>query len=87
MIGDFAVLPYQLVQPLSGHNALTIRIDVSAVAVARRCAVDGRPESHRLAIRPRAENQVQVARVEPIDDAAALLVQSSIVLSDRRGGF
>src|SRR5258708_30682682 len=83
VIGDVAGLAYQLIQPLPGHDALPFRIDVRAVAIARRCAVDGDAKPHRLAVGARPKHQVQIPRMEPVHDAAARLVQHGIFLSDR----
>ena len=80
---DRADLSDELVEALLGHDALPIHVDVSAVALARRRAVDGDAEPYRLAVTARAEDQMQVARVEPIDDAAVFLVESGVVASDR----
>jgi hypothetical protein len=60
-----------------------VAIDIRAAAVARRRPVDGNPKPHRLALRPGSEHQVQVARVESVDDAPALLIEDGIFLSDR----
>ena len=83
VVGDRAALPDQLVEPLSGHDALAVGIDIGAVAVAGRRAVDGDAEPHRLAVRPGPEHQMQVARVEAVDDAAALLVEDGVLRADR----
>src|SRR5258707_3554879 len=83
VIGDLAALAYQLIQPLPGHDALPLRIDVRAVAIARRCAVDGDAKPHRLAVQARPKHQVQIPRMEPIHDTAAWLVEHGVFFSDR----
>src|SRR5258708_31108237 len=83
VIGDLTALAYQLIQPLPGHNALPLRIDVRAVTIARRHAVDGYAKPHRLAVEARPKHQVQIPRMQPIHDAAARLVQRRGFFSDR----
>src|SRR5579859_5246411 len=75
VIGNVPTLPYQLIEALSRHNALTLGVDIAAVARARCFPVDGDAEADRLAVSSRAEHQMQVARVKAVDDAAALCVK------------
>jgi hypothetical protein len=80
MVRDISALLYQLKQPLSRHDPLTAGIDM---AHSGRHPVDGDPEPHRLAVRSVAKDQMEVTWLEPVDDAAALLVENGIFLADR----
>jgi hypothetical protein len=77
-----AVLAHKLIETLVGHDPLTLGIDVGAMTVGWRGAIDGHAEAHGLAIRAGAEHEVQVARVETIDDAAVLLVEHNMLGAD-----
>ena len=83
MIGDRASLPDELIKPLPGHDALPVGIDIRAVAGAGWRAIDRDAESDRLTIRPRSENQMQIARVEPVNDTAVFLVEDGMLSADR----
>src|SRR5262249_41004075 len=82
-VRDRAALPDQLVESLPGHDTLAVGIDVRAVAGAGSRAVDGDAEADRLAVRRGPEHEMQVARVEAVDDAAVLAVEHRILLADR----
>jgi hypothetical protein len=80
-IHDQLVLPDELVEPLVGHHAFAIGVDVGAVALARPDAVDGHAESHRLAVSARGfvrrivanllEREIkQAVEIGPGDDGA-----------------
>src|SRR5260370_13136830 len=73
VIGDLAALAYQLIQPLPGHEALPLRIDVRAVAFARRRTVDRYAKPHRLAVRASPKHQGQIPRLQPVPAAPAPL--------------
>jgi hypothetical protein len=45
-IDDRLLLPDQLVQPLLGHDALAVGVDVSSMSPARRLPIDQRAELH-----------------------------------------
>ena len=83
MIGDNAALPDELIKSLPGHDALAVGIDIRAVAGAGWRAVDRDAESDRLTVRPRSENQMQIARVEPVNDTAVFLVEDGMLSADR----
>src|SRR5262249_33094947 len=78
-VHDRAALPDQLVQPRLAHRPPTLLVDVAAVGVARRLAVDEHVERHRLA----AQDQVDVAGVETKQDPAAGFVQHARAARDR----
>jgi len=83
MIGDGTILPNKLVEPLPGHDALAVGIDIGAMAVARRCAVNRDAEANGIALPSGAENKVKVARMEPVDDAALILIENGTFFTDR----
>ena len=68
-----AALTNELVEPLVGHRAFAVGVDVRPVAVAGRRAVDGHAKAHRLAVDVRPKHQMQVAGMEAIDDRAVRL--------------
>ena len=59
-----AALPDQLVEPLPGHHALAISIDIHAAVVARCRAVDRHTESDGSAVRGRSQDEMEVPGVE-----------------------
>src|SRR5260370_7143560 len=65
VIGDLAALAYQLIQPLPGHEALPLRIDVRAVAFARRPTPDRYAKPHRLPLTPRPTPPPHLPRITP----------------------
>src|SRR5215471_11695925 len=77
-VGDLAVLPHQLVEALAVDRTLAVGIGVGAVVGAGRLAVDGHAEADGLALGRRAEHEMEVAGVEAVDDAAALLVERGV---------
>ena len=81
-VGDRAVLPDQLIKPLPVHDALAVGIHIGAMAVAGHFAVNRDPESDGLAI-CRAEHEVEIASVKPVDDAAVLAVEARPLIADR----
>jgi len=83
VIGDNAALPDELIKSLPGHDALAVGIDIRAVAGAGWRAVDRDAEADRLTVWPRSENQMQIARVEPVNDTAVFLVEDGMLSTDR----
>ena len=73
-IGDRPVLPDKLIELLSVHDTLAVGIDVGAMAVARWLAIDRDTEPDGLAV-CRAEHEVEIAGVEPVDNAAVFAVE------------
>lgn len=57
MIRDRTVCPDELVEPLSRHHAIAVRIRVDAVTIPGRLAVDGNLEPDRFSIRRNYETQ------------------------------
>src|SRR3977135_2502163 len=63
VVGNRTDLPHELIKTLLGDGALSLRVDIHAVTVARGLSVDGYAKAHRFAIGGRPEDQMQVARV------------------------
>src|SRR5471030_2112845 len=61
-------LTHELIQTRARHRAGPVAGDVRTVPVAGRLAVDRDPEAHGLAVRSRAQHQMEVAGVEAIRD-------------------
>src|SRR5271170_7501369 len=76
VVADDAVLPHELIEALSLHHAHALGIDVGAVAHARRGSVDRHPEMDWRGLGSGPQNEMQVAGVKPVFDAAALLIES-----------
>jgi len=81
-IRDRAILPDKLIEPLSVHDTLAVGINIGAMAIAGRFAVDRDAESNGLAV-CRAEHEVEIASVEPVDDAAVFAVEACPLFADR----
>ncbi len=73
-VGDGAALPDELIEPLSGDDTLAVGIHIRAVVVGRPHTIDGDAKSHGLAIGRRAENQMEVAGMKFVDDAATAFI-------------
>ena len=74
MIGDGTILPNKLVEPLPHHDTLAVGIDIGAMAVAGRHAVNRDTKPDGLAVSG-AENEMEIAGMEPADDAALLAIE------------
>src|SRR5262245_9118998 len=79
---DCALLPDQLVEPLTGHDSRAVGINVRAMVRARRRTIDGDLESDRLAIRSGTQNKVKVPGTVSVDDAAALFLKGRMLVVD-----
>jgi len=75
-------LPDELIEPLAGDDTLTVGVDIHTVAVSRRVAVDRDLEPGGLTASG-AEHQVQVPRMEPVDDAAVSAIERGAFLANR----
>src|SRR5208337_3937568 len=82
VIGDNAP-PDELIKPLPGHDAPAVGIDIRAAAGAGWRAVDRDAETDRLTVRHQSENQMQIARVEPVNDTAVFLIEDGMLSADR----
>jgi len=81
VIGDNAALPDELIKRCRSRCPGR-RIDIRAVAGAGWRAVDRDAESDGLPS-ARSENQMQIARVEPVNDTAVFLVEDGMLSTDR----
>src|ERR687885_2485571 len=79
-VGDGTRLADQLIQPLLGHRAAALGVDVAAVRLARRSPVEPHAKAHGGASRGRSQDEVQIARMKAIRDPAVGLVQHGWLL-------
>src|SRR5271157_3985310 len=77
VVGDDPVLPDELIEPLSLDDAHALGIGVGAVTLARRGPVYRHPETDWRTVGPRPHNEMKIARVKPVGDAAALFIENS----------
>src|ERR1700733_11983688 len=70
-----AALANELIETLARDSAAAVGIDVGAVIAAGNAAVDCHPKADRLAVPRRPENEMQVARMKTIDNAAIRFVE------------
>src|SRR6185437_2864418 len=83
VIRNRSLRTHELIQALRRHDAISIGIGVHAMCVAGRLAVDGDAEADVVSRRGWAEHQMQVARMEAVEDAAIRRVELRAFLSDR----
>src|SRR5215831_6844506 len=74
-IGYRLRLSDQLVQPLLRHRAVALLVDVKPARVARRLSVDQHAKLHGRSWRGRAHDEIQIAGMKAIRDAAIGRVQ------------
>src|SRR6478609_2571417 len=74
-IGDRRRLSDQLIQPLLGHRADALFVDVESMRRSWRLSVDRNAKLHRRSRRRRTHNKMKIARVKAVHDAAVGLVQ------------
>src|SRR6266496_2104484 len=75
VLGDGATLADELVEPLFGHRAVALVVDVGSVGSARRLPVDEHATSYGSPSRGRSHDEMQVAGVEAVGDPPVGLVQ------------
>jgi hypothetical protein len=83
VVGYRTVLPDQLVEPLTGHDPVAIGVDIRAVASAWRHPVYRHTIPNRAAAPAGSEDEMQIAGVEPTDDAAVFRVENGALFADR----
>ena len=83
MIGNRLRCADELIEPLRRDYANAFGIGVHAVSIAGRLAVDGDAEADLAAFDRGTEDEVQVTRMEAVDDAAVLRVQLRTLFADR----
>src|SRR4051794_14759681 len=64
-VGDWRPLPDQLIQPLRGHAAGALIVDVGAMRSARRLPIDQHPETGRRDARSRSHDEMEITSVKP----------------------
>src|SRR5207248_4799521 len=74
-IGNRLGLPDELVEPLFRGRAVALLVDVGPVSIPRRAPIKEHAETYRRSARWRSHDQMQIARVEPVDDAPVGLVE------------
>ena len=74
-ISDGLRLPDQLIQPLFGHRAVALFVDVDAVSSARRLSIDADAKAHGSSSRRRAHDEMKIAGVKAVRDPSVGLVQ------------
>ncbi len=76
-VGDRSALADQLVEPLLSDRPVALLVDVEAVRLSGRLAVDEHAERHRAASRARAHDEVDVASVEAERDPSVRAVEDT----------
>src|SRR6266545_7499026 len=74
-ISDRLRLSDQLMQPLFGHRAVALLVNVKSVSSAWRLSIDEHAKPHRRSSRCRSHHQMQIAGVEAVRDPPAGRVQ------------
>src|SRR5438128_8509973 len=74
-IGNRLGLPDELVEPLFSGRAVALLVDVGPVSIPRRAPIKEHAETYRRSATWRSHDQVQIARVKPVDDATVGLVE------------
>jgi len=80
VLGDRALLPDHLVEPLTRHDAHAVGVDVCAMTRAWRRTINRNLESDRLTVRSRPQNKVKVAGAESVNDATAWLFKDCVLV-------
>src|SRR6202046_5899633 len=83
VVGNATAFANELIKPMLAHAAVSVGVDVGAVVRARCRPVDGHPEPDLFSFVRRSENKMQIARPEPIGDAAAFFVEGRFLFLDR----
>ena len=73
----------QLVQPLFGHCAVALLVNVSSVSRAWRLSIDQHAKSHGRSWRRRAHDEMKIAGVKAVRDTSIGLVQRGGILLHR----
>jgi hypothetical protein len=74
-VGDRSRLSNQLIQALLGDRAVTLRVDITSMACARRLSVDEYSKGHSPSPRDWSHDEMEIARVKPVCDPPAGSVQ------------
>ncbi|HEX6557065.1 MAG TPA: hypothetical protein VF026_30155 [Ktedonobacteraceae bacterium] len=74
-ISNVPRLPDQLIQPLVGHRAVALLVNVTAVSCAWGLSIEEHAKAHGRSSRCRPHDQMQIAGVKAVRDAPVGLVQ------------
>src|SRR6266545_4716749 len=74
-ISDGVRLSDQLIQPLFGHRAVALLVNVKSVSSAWRLSIDEHAKPHRRSSRCRSHHQMQIAGVKAVRDPPVGRVQ------------
>ena len=77
-ISNVPWLPDQLIQPLVGHRAVALLVNVTAVSSARCLSIEEHAKAHGRSPRCRPHDQMQIAGVKAVRDAPVGLVQHCV---------
>src|ERR1700694_490191 len=67
-ISDGLLLPDALIQPLLGHRAVALVVDVNSVSSARRLPIDQHAKSHGGSLRRWSHDEIKIAGVKAVWD-------------------
>jgi hypothetical protein len=84
-VAHFAGLPDELIEAMAGDDALAVGVNIDPMRIARIPAVDRHAEAHGLAVGGRAKHEMQITRMEAIDNAAVRGTQVRMLAADRPG--
>ncbi len=76
-------MPDELIKLLRRHRTLAAAVGIGAVVVGRCLAVDGDAKAHGPSVNPRAEYEMQVARVELVADGSIRGVERGVLRRER----
>src|SRR5690242_1900298 len=87
MVGDLVLLTHQLIEPAGRHLAPAIGIDIGAVIRSWRPAIDGDAEADRMICLFGRQDEMQIASMEAIADAALGIIHGREFLADGPGAI
>ena len=76
-------MAHQLIETLVGDRASAVGRDVDAMVIAGHGSVDQHPEADRFSVGAGAKHEVEITRVEAIDDASGRAIARGLFLADR----
>jgi hypothetical protein len=79
VVGDHAVLAYELIETLGRHDASSIGTTIGPMACSRCRAVDHDPKMHWSPVGARSKHEMQIPRMKTVDDCASRLVQRGML--------
>jgi hypothetical protein len=82
MFADRPSLADELIEALTGDNAISVRVRIDAMVFSGRPAIDRHLVSDRLAISAGSEHQMKVTRVKTEIDASVLIVKAGVFRVD-----